>query len=379
MSGPRVSPLPWLLGALVLSLLVAAWAWFDRNFEKQTRELTTGWSEDAQRNPFLAAERFLQRAGIDAASVPGQSLFRDLPPPGDMLVVNGLDSLNRERRERLRSWLRAGGRLLVEATQILEPEEAPRTDDFLAGFGALLRARTDAEKTEVIAKIDFDDYPEPIEVGFVSKFFLEDADDQAIASATADGLPRLLQYSVGKGTLTVTSDNIFLTNADIANHDHALALALMSLGAGKVWLIYDHVAPGLSALLWRAAPQAIIAATLLVIALLWHLGPELGPRLPTRTRTRRNLVDHLEAAAALMSRHGRNSLQLEATRKRIEQAWLRRHPSLHEMDQNDRAAWMSEQIGGSAEQVQDALYRHHQPGQDFTAQTSVLQRLWSAL
>ncbi len=381
MTGRRLDLLPWLLGALALLLSVAVWVWFERNFERQLREVTTGWSAAAKRNPFLAAEQFLRRIGIEVESVPGRDLLRDLPPPSDLLVVNGLETLNAERRQRLRAWLEQGGQLLVEAMRVLEPDAAPREEDFLAGFGALLRANPDQAGAEVIAEIEFVDYPEPVRVGFSSGFFLEDANQQASANVRADGLPRLLQYRVGDGLLTVTSDNIFLTNDDIGNHDHALALALMSADVNKVWLVYDHAAPGLGTLLWRAAPQAIIAAALLLAALLWHLSGAIGPPLPAPARARRDLTDHLEAAAALLWRYGRGGLQMEATRKRIEQAWLRRHPLLHDLDNAGRARWISEQIdaGVSAGQVYDALYQRHHRAQDFTAQSRLLQRLWSAL
>ncbi|MGB5737291.1 MAG: DUF4350 domain-containing protein [Thiohalocapsa sp.] len=381
MTAPRINLIPWLLGVLTLSLAAAAWLWFERNFERRTLEVPTGWSNAAKRNPFLAAERFLQRIGVEVESAPGRALLRDLPPPGDMLVVNGMDALNTRRRELLRQWLEDGGQLLIEATQVLAPGEMPRANDFLAEVGVLLRANVDADDGEAVAEIEFVAYPEPVEVGFVASFFLEDAKQQAIASARADGLPRLLQYRIGDGLLTVTSDNIFLTNADIAHHDHALALALLSADVNKVWLIHDHAAPDLGTLLWNAAPQAIIAGTLLIAVLIWHLGGTIGPLLPTPARVRRDLSDHLEAAAALMWRQGRGGLLMEATRKRIEKAWLRRHPLLHDMEPAVRARWISEQLGAdtSAGQVYDALYQRHHSAQDFMAQSRLLQRLWSAL
>lgn len=380
-AGMRGHLLPWLLGALALSLVLALWIWFDRCFEKRTQAVKTDWSAAARRNPFLAAERFLRRTGVEVESVPGRELLRDLPPPGDMLVVNGLDALNRERRERLHAWLEQGGGLLLKATRRLAPGEAPRPDDFPAGFGALLRVAADVEQepAEAIAEIDFVAFPEPVRVGFVPRYYLEDAEARAVATVLADGRPRLLQYRVGEGLLTVTSDNVFLTNAGIGNHDHALALALMSLNAGKVWLIYDHAAPGLARLLWRTAPQAIVAVAILVAAVLWHLGARIGPRLPAPTRARRNLIDHLEAAAALLPRYGRGGLLLEVTSRRVEQAWLRRHPLLHELDRDGRAGWIGAQIGVDARGVYAALYLHDGNDRDFLARSRLLQRLWSAL
>lgn len=180
----------------------------------------------------------------------------------------------------------------------------------------------------------------------------------------------------------VASDLIFLTNRDIGNHDHAFALALMSTQVDKVWLFYSYASSAsqsLARILWHSAPHALIALALLLAALLWHFGRPIGPLLPAPSRARRNLADHLEASAMLLWRYGRGGLQLETTRRRVEQAWLRRHPLLRDLDNADRAEWISKQVGIGSQQVYDALYRQHQSARDFTAQSRVLQRLWSGL
>ena len=80
-----------------------------------------------------------------------------------------------------------------------------------------------------------------------------------------------------------------------------------------------------------------------------------------------------------MWRYGRAGLLIEEPRRRVEQAWLRRHPLLHEMDDKGRAGWIGDQVGADAAKVYDALYRRHHQTQDFTAQSRLLQRLWTAL
>jgi hypothetical protein len=57
-----------VLLALGVVLAGGTWWWFERNFERQTRQVEQGQSAEARRNPFLAAERFLNRLGIDARS-----------------------------------------------------------------------------------------------------------------------------------------------------------------------------------------------------------------------------------------------------------------------------------------------------------------------
>jgi hypothetical protein len=48
----------WLISALALLLLLLLWTWFQRNFERRSIQVETGWSAAARRNPYLAAERF---------------------------------------------------------------------------------------------------------------------------------------------------------------------------------------------------------------------------------------------------------------------------------------------------------------------------------
>jgi len=374
------TPIAWIVALLAAVVAAAGTVWFDRHFEKQTREVRVGYSAAAVRNPFLAAERFLINVGIDSESVPGRERLRNLPPPTDMLVLNGLGPLNTERRERLNAWMAAGGRILVEARNVLAPDDVPRAADFLASHGVALRSMDEPDQRgEVLTEISIDGYPDAVTVSFAPEFFLQDLSGNAIGGASADGLARMLQHAIGDGLMTVTSDNLFLTNGDIGNHDHALFLALLSKNANKVWLLYDQSMPSLPALLWRAAPQVIIAAALLLATLLWHLSGRIGPLLPSTSRERRDLLDHLEAAAAFLRRHGRGALQMASTRKRVEQAWLRRHPLLREMDKAARSCWIGEQAGLEHAEVEHALYARPRDGDDFVRQTGLLQRIWSAL
>ena len=380
MKHTAIEPLPWLLGLLALTLASAGWFWFERNFEQRTRRVQVGYSAAARHNAYLAAERFLRRVGIDAQGVAGRNPLRELPPPGDMLVVNGLGPLNTARRDALGNWLQAGGRLLVEATEVIDPGAEPRANDFLADSGALLRVAKDATPgAEVIAEVSLGDQGPRLQVGFLAGFYLEDRGGEASVLAAADGLPRLLQYKVGDGLLTVTSDDVFLTNGGIGRNDHALLLAALSAGARKVWLIYDQAAPGLTTLIWRTAPQAVIAVLALLLAWLWHVGGRLGPLLPEPARERRDLLNHLEAAAEFMWRYGRGDRLMASARQRLEQAWLRRHPLLRDMPTEERARWLAEHSGLTSDEVFAALYQQEIAEADFVRQSRTLQRLWAAL
>jgi hypothetical protein len=378
----------WLLAGLAALLVAAALAWFLKNFEQRSMQIDAGYSAAARRNPFLAAERFLARLDIPVQSSAGRELLRDLPPTGDTLVVNGLAVLNADRRDALHRWIEQGGRLLVEAASLWDEEDRPdtRRDDFLARYGVQLLEQPDPKDrslpgAEAVAEIAVDDYPHPVEVGFGARYYLEDSSGEASGAVAAGGRIRLLQYEIGDGMLTVTADNRFLTNRNIGRQDHALFLALLTSppGGGKVWLLYDSDIPWLGALLWQRAPFAMVSALCLVVLFLWHLGGRLGPLLPTRAEGHRDLLVHLQASAGFLWRHGQVDRLTEVTRGRIERKWLRRHPSLQELDKDGRSDRIARHVDIAPGEVRQVLYPPKPGSVELVSDTALLQRLWSSL
>jgi hypothetical protein len=376
----RVVPL--LLWGLTVILFVALTAWFLENFERRTELIEAGASAEARRNEFLAAERFLRRIGIEARSIAGRELLRELPDTGDVLVVNGLSALNNQRRAALEGWLTAGGRLVTSATRLRERFDDQIPSDFLAGFGVQLHELDDTAPDEtVIATVEFPGYPETLELELNAGRVLFDASESATGLASAGKYYRLLQYRNGEGQLTVTSDLEAFSNARIGERDHALFLALLTVrnSGGKVWLLYDSGVPWLGALVWRHAPYALVGAACLILAVLWHLGGRLGPLQPRPEPGSRDLLAHLQALADFHWRHGRASHLIRGARARVEQAWLRLHPALRNMEPSARADWIAQHAGLPKDDVRSALYSSSVDDRSLVHQTQALQRLWSAL
>jgi hypothetical protein len=357
-------------------LAAGLWFWFDANFERQLREVPTGASAEARRNPFLAAERFLARIGMDARGTGGQALLRELPGTGDMLIVDGLPPLNAARRAALLDWLAAGGRLLVEAVR-MQDTDAPAQDAVLTHMiGAALRHDDDPPAAgEVVAELQVGDRPRPVRVGFEPHWYLEDLHGRAVGDATAGGRPRLLEYRIGDGRLYVVSDSLWLTNEGIGEHDHALLLAILTAGRDTVWLLHDVSAPALATLLWQAAPAAIVSAALLLAMLLWSQGVRLGPLLPAPEPGRRDLLEHLQAAGDFVWRMGRGGLLVAQTRAGTERRWLRRHPTLRDLDDAARARRIAELSGLTPAAVRTALYEPVGDAARLVAITATLQQL----
>jgi hypothetical protein len=374
-------------GALSIGTLLAL-IWFFNNFELAEREVTGGYSQEARRNPFLAAERFLTRIGRDAASVSSSDLWRNLPESNDVLVVyRYVPPAGEERQQLLRDWIEAGGHLIVGADSTLRvgKDKDRKIPGLLAELG--VRVHEDAPSLMPTApvqeriEIEFEDVEEPVGVTMSTQRYLEDTEEQASAGVLLEDGYGLLQYEVGEGLVTVLADNTFLTNRRIGDDDHALALALL-VGpepAGKVWLVHDVVMPSLLDLAWQNAAHAVVALLAAALLWLWKLGTRLGPLLPPAQLPRRDISEHLAASATYLWRLDRAQALFQHNRQRIEQAWLGKHYVLRAMNPAERCHWIAARSGMSPRAVERALYAEYAAESDFIELSSYLQVLRTEL
>ena len=253
-----------LFYAVSLVLIGVLSYWLLSKYETYEEVVRAGFSSEARGNPMLAAERFLRRLGHEVESRPGHLLLRHPPPRMDVMIVNRIGiPLTEDRRKGLTAWLKQGGQLIVGASNPWDEDE-PEPQGFLEEFGVRLRELNYAEwlaavpegKDVELMAINFADHDEPVEVAFAYRPYLEDLGEAARAAVVGEHGYKLLQFDVGHGLLTVTSDLDFLTNRHIGENDHARYLSIL-LGDpdGKIWLLFDTAMPSLHQVLWRNAPE----------------------------------------------------------------------------------------------------------------------------
>jgi len=389
----------WKIALAVLALLAVGFyvQWFFTHFEAREQEVRREVSPEARRNPLLAAERFLGRIGRAAQSVSGRDRLLRLPPPGDALLVNRfIAHLPPEREDALEQWLQQGGHLIVTAVREWDEESGSGGNRFLDRFGVRLQVGACGcpdEEPDDTADADSGDRAEsgdtlevavagraaPLRVAFDQERLLQDGDGAAAWAVGDEERFHLLQFRVGAGRLTVLSDNGFFHNEQIGEADHALFLADLTEGANKVWLLYSSNMPSLVALLWSNQPFLVVSV--LVTALLWlgYLTGFSGPRRRPGARSRRNLLEHLDAAAAYAWRIDRAQRLLAVFRDASVRGWERRHHLLARLDRKARCRWIAERSGLTPREVESALYEEVGREQDFVRVSAAQQRVLSGL
>lgn len=353
-----------LLGASLMS-------WLFSHVERRVERIVLPPSHEAQRNPLLAAERFLERLDIPTVALaPGASLCR-LPAPVDTLILSEPRPPCPGREADLRDWIAAGGRLVTRART-----EEETGSDLLAALGVV------AESRAIIA----DQGPLAIRPDLEAPVFLVDPARRILVKNAknkggidASDTPFLQRLRLGDGELLVLASLDFMHNDTIGEQDHARFTAWLAsprASASRVWLIgHSGEQASLPALLWALAPEALISAALWLLLWLWSLGARLGPLEPPPSRARRDLLEHLEASAAFLWRHGQFASLAQASRQGLRRRWTHQLPP-GGPDSADGMRALAEASKTAPESLARALRGLPDSPRACLEQTRTLQRLW---
>ena len=401
MSTSRVNQLA--VALLVLILTGGLGWWFYNNFERVEYTVHTEMSPEARRNPLLAAERLLAELGRMVESQAGRHYLVNPPlERGAMLVRDLRTPLSQRRVDDLLQWVATGGHLIVSPSQLLEGEASrPLLESFgvtLVGTNLfsdvewLQEALEEAEKkareqsqiqdqeeelltTEVLLPGD----ELPLWIEFDRDRWFEVDYEHEYWLAPVDEEPHVLIFPYGQGYVTFLSDSDIFRNRRLGEHEHASLLAELTAGYDRVWLLYSAQMPSLLQLIWRWAPYLVISLLLFLVLLLWRMSRRSGPLLLRGQQQRRDLLEHLAAAAEYNWRIDPAAGYLRRAREQVERRWLASHPQLQRLDQSDRCQWLAEHTGITAESIRLALYDEQKDAGSLVKITANLQRLLSAL
>jgi hypothetical protein len=372
-----------LFSILGCALLLAFGVLLAANLEWGEKQVWVGWQGEARTNPYLAAQRFLNRSGWPAEGSHGLPM-RVLTGAEQAIVILPTRSrrLSPGQVAALRAFIERGGLLLAAGAGTEDPVIAETQDLLLAAFGARLvasnwweqlqdksplekQAFQDAHHTLAV-KVGED--PAPIcRVRFALGSRLEDRSGFAEAAIGDDTGLKLLVYRRGQGRAVFCTDLDWLQNATIGDHDHAAFLEALAGLAGsdprKVVIVIRDAAPSLWAWLTARAAGALAAFAALLILALWWAMPRFGPLLPEPPEARRSLLEHLAACGRYQWRLRDGQSLLLAARKAALERIARTHPAWSALAPDPFCRRLAEHTGLSEERVFRALRfdRHPDP------------------
>jgi uncharacterized protein DUF4350 len=362
----------WMLPVSILALVAIAVIWFVSSFELVPARDWIGPSGEARRNPYLAAERFAARMGLQASQLRSLPELDALKAGSVLLLPSRRQALDPRRMRQLVAWVEGGGHLIAEAELI------GVADPLLELLGVLRSAAPRPAK------------PIPVElpggrkisVSVFGASILEAAGkDVRLRVGSADAA-RLLAYPHGKGMVTVASGLHFARNSVIATGDNAEflwhLLQLTPAAALEVYLRPERLS--LWAFLKEHAAPVLAATAALLVLWLWRTGPRFGPVVPDAPPARRRLLDHLRASGRYYWAKELRARLVSAARDAALRRIARAQPDFMLSSLPERVERLSALVGIAPEESRRFMTTGGAVrGADFIRITHTAQRIHSAL
>lgn len=316
------------------SATAAAWwllpflAWMLQGCSKQTgkpaemEERIVGYKGSARVNPWLAAEKFLNRMGVSASVQPSAV---DERPDGTMLFMPSESITSRGAARQMVRWAGRGGHLVLACSA---------TDRFFndySGNSQPAPARHEPVYEELgiepsatllgnITRVDFGDGEElALEADKMPSLKIT-AQRPDILAGSRDSAT-LASFNYGMGRITLLASATPFRNRYISDGDNAEILYQLSQleNSRRVVFIFSSRAN-----LWdmlRTYAWMPLTATLLLIALwLWRHLPRFGPAIPADHSSVRHFGTQLDEAGTFLSERALPSTLPAAARRFVLQA-----------------------------------------------------------
>ena len=400
------------IGLLVLLVLILGLLgnYLLQRAESYEEVVTHGPSPEARANPYLAAEQFLRKQGIEVTRADNLTGLDSLPSRGHtLLLLANRSNLTPRQNERLLEWTARGGHLLFVAERMWDEEQGKSGDGLLDKLNVQQYPveKLDEEEAEqasdeagdeqepasedgeeqsqdaypYLTKLYLENEQAPAYVDFDTDFHLYDANNLAHVWANSGEATHLLQIYHGDGLISIVSDAWVWQNENLGNYDNAWLLWYLSQDSA-VTLVYNADRDSLLTLLQRHFAPALLALGLLIVLVLWHVGQRRGPLLQPQPVSRRQLQEHLRAAADFLLRQGGQQRLLSNLQQDILRRARRRHPGFERLavaDQWQILGRLSRQPSTIISQAMRPLGEKRLSASDFTRQVAHLQTLRNAL
>lgn len=301
----EISNVTWVICGLIILFGLSA-TWFFTYFDKEQFTRTHGYSDEAIRNRFLAAQLFLEKQDVEFEKRENYQLFDEKLGRNDTIIINSSRvGMSQATLEKMKAWLNNGGNLVLLATETFDYDFESSRDEFLDSLGLRFYSNgyqnynddEDSETEDDSVEFQFPEFEETTKVEFYGSGYIEDTSGNATFVAGNQYADQFIQYHYGDGLVSVISDFSIWNNYRIDQHDHAMFLRQIIGESAKTWLLYNRNQPSLISMAVLHAPLVVISSMVLLVFLLWSGLWRVGAKKSDELAVNREIMQHLAASA----------------------------------------------------------------------------------
>lgn len=365
---------------LLVGVIVALIAWIARNTYWDDVTVQTPWKNEAARNPFYPAQRFVEHLG---ATSTWDRFQTQVPADGIIVVSSWHWDLAEGRRSRMEQWVENGGRLVLDRTLVggqeafekwsgikriapkSEDEEAEDEDDTAGAETGARPSRTPRECRVVREAMRSEGSRAGAPVEYMlcgdedfSHLATERTVDWSLQDDTGN---QVLRVRVGKGSVTVINAVPFRSRMFLRGDHPALLAGAAQLRRGdEVHFLSEDEHASLLTLMWIFGWPAVVLALALIVLALWRNSVRFGPLTAEPDRARRSLAEQIRGTGQFAQRFGSGKSLHAATVRALNEAAQRRISAYVRLSTAERVDAVARLSGIDAAVLGPAIY-HSSP------------------
>ncbi|MBX2868458.1 MAG: DUF4350 domain-containing protein [Acidiferrobacterales bacterium] len=343
---------------LLLGLLVFS---FFQLYERVEETIDIGYSEEARRNPYLAAKQYLEKLGREAESSIEITVTEHLHPSQTLFIANASVIKSQERVRDLLIWVEAGGHLILAASE--DDVESSRGLFSTLGINVShipaayprfrsckdLGSSKDRQKhegesgngesvSEVLeqlnreakqvannqggaepkgksdrcldkkyqTRLEFSDTDSPFYVHFPGRlgFEWEESNNARPFYYAEDNAGiRFAQVEIGDGLVSLLSSPVIWRSSHIALFDNAYLVWALSESGEQFTILYGSSMPSLVSQIWERGYEFVLVGLLMIVLWIWHVAKRVVPFRDPNVMHRRSVLEHLQARGDFLWKH----------------------------------------------------------------------------
>ncbi len=402
-----------------------------------------GWSDRARRNPYLAAEQFLDRTGIKVTSSYDYEKLSGLPRDGMVFISNASRTMNRKRIDELLDWVKLGGHLVIAAPihnddnpdpllsrfdiknigynwfddendeqttdeekndshkpankkdKLSREEKIERTQQEIMRQLNQTLTETPADEDEDldITLLNFNQLDYRFRVHFSEMSSLEHPvlfrEDKTTKPspypapfywAGSEDRIHFMQIALDQGLISVISDRYIWQSSHINRLDHAYLLWFLSKNSSEVILLYGVFTPSLFDYALKYIPELLFIFCIWLLAWLVYRGRRFSPIRDASIEQHRSIVEHIQASAEFLWSEDYKQRLIEPVRKEVLRALQHHDPGFTRLDQEQKINYIQQLTGIDGQQINAALFAQFNVKDiEFTAMMRDLQTIRNTL
>ena len=341
------------LGLVLLGLII--WGLYI-SIESYEESEHSSWSSEALRNPYLAAQHFMEQSDIAVTDVDSLLKLDQLDKPGTLFFSDPNQVQTPRQLKQVMDLLQAGGNVIYAANEVEHEDDlllqefsvevewreresdndgdTPPLSETLREYNRQIQDGKSREEItssfgkpeKPMTKVRFGDDIGEIEVAFDTARVLQHAefDDSEVESkhqpfswSNSEHGVHMMQFEVGDGLLTIISDPSIWTSYQIDQQEHAYLLWLLSSDEGSFAILRTVLRESIWSLTRKNASELLIATGLLMALLMWRLGCRFGRLLPRDLSRRRALGEHFSSLSHYLWKRRRSEYLLTSLRQAV--------------------------------------------------------------